>query len=119
MSLGLALGGVVGEGGADFVDLGAVGPDCLVKDLAGDVEFLGPVGDVGGDFGVDLRLAAGALGVLFVRGVGLVGFGCVVMLGHAGSSFQWLVGCGWWPAARGVPTPSPLPPYFRSQSISE
>ena len=50
-------GGVVGDGGADFVDVGAVDADGFVEDLAGDVEFLGPVGDVGGGFGViSLRL---------------------------------------------------------------
>ena len=80
---------VVGKGGADLFDLGAVGPDGLMQDLTGDVEFLGPVGDVGGDFGVDFSLAAGALGVVFVNGVRLVGFGSVVVLGHAvGSSFR-------------------------------
>jgi hypothetical protein len=79
--------GVVGQGGADFVDVGAVAADGLVEDLAGDVEFFRPVGDVGGDFGVDLFGIAGALGVLFVGGVGLVGFGCVVVLGHAGFLF--------------------------------
>ena len=45
---------VVGEGGADLVDVGAVGADGFVEGLAGDVEFFGPVGDVGGDFGLDL-----------------------------------------------------------------
>ena len=41
-------GGVVGEDGADFVDVGAVDADGFVQDLAGDVEFFGLVGDVGG-----------------------------------------------------------------------
>src|ERR1017187_4684088 len=80
-------GGVVGEGGADFVDVGAVGADGFVQDLAGDVELFGPVGDVGGDFGVDLFGIAGAFGVVFVGGVRLVGFGGVVVLGHAGVLF--------------------------------
>src|ERR1035437_9861791 len=80
-------GGVVGQGGADFVDVGAVGADGFVEGLAGDVELFGPVGDVGGDFGVDLFRVAGALGVVFVDGVELVAFGGVVMLGHAGFLF--------------------------------
>ena len=85
--LGGGSGGVVGEGGADLVDVGAVGADGFVEDLAGDVELLGPVGDVGGDFGVDLFGIAGTLGVVFVEGVELVGFGCVVVFGHAGFLF--------------------------------
>jgi hypothetical protein len=40
-------GGVVGEGGADLVDVGAVDANGLVEDLAGDVELFRPVGDVG------------------------------------------------------------------------
>jgi hypothetical protein len=80
-------GGVVSEGGADLVDVGAVDADGLVEGLAGDVELFGPVGDVGGDFGVDLFGIAGAFGVVFVEGVELVGFGGVVMLGHAGFLF--------------------------------
>jgi hypothetical protein len=92
-------GGVVGEGGADFVDVGAVGADGFMQGLAGDVELFRPVGDVGGDFGVDLFGIAGALGVLFVGGVGLVGFGGVVMLGHAG--FLFPVGLVRWMRMRG------------------
>ena len=74
------------EGGADFVDLGAVDADGLVEGLGGDVELVGPVGHVGGDLGVDLLGVVGACGVFFVRGVGLVGFRCVVVLGHCCSS---------------------------------
>ena len=85
---GMVLGGMVGEGGANLVDVGAVGADGFVEGLAGDVELFGPVGDVGGDFGVDLLGVAGALGVVFVDGVELVGFGGgflrIVVLGHAG-----------------------------------
>jgi len=62
-------GGMVGEGGANLVDVGAVGADGFMQGLAGDVELFGPVGDVGGDFGVDLFRVAGALGVVFVEGV--------------------------------------------------
>ena len=50
---------MVGEGGAEFDDVGAVGADGLVEEVSGDVELLGPIGDVGGDFGVDLGLAGG------------------------------------------------------------
>jgi hypothetical protein len=70
------------EGGADLVDLGAVDADGFVEDLGGDAELVGPVGHVGGDLGVDLVGVVGALGGFFVGGVGLVGFGCVVVLGH-------------------------------------
>jgi hypothetical protein len=76
------------EGVADFVDVGAVDADSLVEDLAGDVELFGPVGDVGGDLGIDLFGVAGTLGWINVGGVGLVGFGCVVVLGHAGLLFS-------------------------------
>ena len=89
----VASGGM--EGVADFVDVGAVNADRLVEHLAGDVELLGPVGDVGGDLGVDLFGIAGTLGGVNMGGVRLVGFGCVVVLGHAGvplSSWFWLVG---------------------------
>jgi hypothetical protein len=38
---------VFGEGGSDFDDVGAVGPDGLVEDLASDNELLVAIGDVG------------------------------------------------------------------------
>ena len=77
--------GLVGvEGGADFVDVSAVGADGFVELVAGDVEFFGPVGDVGGHFGVYLLGVVGADGLFFVGGVRLVDFGGVVVLGHAG-----------------------------------
>jgi len=89
--------GVVGECGADLVDVGAVRADGFMQDLAGDVELPGPVGDVGGDFGVDLFRVAGTLGVVFVDSVEFVGFGCgflrIVMLGHVGFLFPG--GSGW------------------------
>jgi hypothetical protein len=81
---------------ADFVDVGAVNADGFVENLAGDVELFGPVSDVAGDLGVDLFRVAGALGVVLVRGVRLVGFGCVVVLGHAEIplfGWFWFVGC--------------------------
>jgi hypothetical protein len=71
------------EGGADFFDVGAVGADGFVELVAGDVELFGPIGDVGGHLWVDLFGIVWALGVFFVDGVGLVGFGGFVMLGHA------------------------------------
>ena len=51
------------ERGADLVDVGAVGADGFVELLAGDLELRGPVGDVGGHFGVDLLGVVGALDV--------------------------------------------------------
>jgi hypothetical protein len=80
--------GVGVEGGADFVDVGAVDADGFVEDLGGDAELVGPVGHVGGDLGIDVVGVVGTFGVLFVGGVGLVGFGCVVVLGHAGLLFS-------------------------------
>ena len=77
----------MGEGGAEFVDVGAVGADGLVEGVAGDAELFGPVGDVRGHFWVDLFGVVGALGVVFVEGVEFVGFGGVVVLGHAGFLF--------------------------------
>ena len=59
---------MAGEGGAELDDVGAVGADGLVEDVAGDVELLGPEGDVGGDLGVDLGVAGGDL-------VAVLGFG--------------------------------------------
>ena len=65
---------MVCEGGADLDDVGAVGADGLVEDVAGDVELLGPVGDVGGDLGIDLGVAGGDL--VAVLGFGLFEGGC-------------------------------------------
>ena len=45
--------GVVRERDADLDDMGAVGADGLVEEVAGDVELPRPIRDVGGDFGVD------------------------------------------------------------------
>jgi hypothetical protein len=70
------------EGGADLLDVGAVGADGFVELVAGDVELFGPIGDVGGHFGVDLFGIVGALGVFFVDCVWFVVLGCVVVLGH-------------------------------------
>jgi len=53
-------GGVVGEGGADFVDVGAVGADGFVEDLAVTLNCW-TSSDVGGDFGVDLFRVLGPL----------------------------------------------------------
>ena len=56
--------GVVGvECGAHLVDAGAVGADGFVELLAGDAELVGPVGDVGCHFRVDLFGVVGAFDV--------------------------------------------------------
>jgi hypothetical protein len=79
---------VVLEGGADLFDVGAVGADGFVELVAGDAELLGPIGDVGGLFGVDLFGVVRALGgVVLVESVGFVGFRCVVMFGHGSFLF--------------------------------
>ena len=76
------------EGGTDLFDVGAVGADGFVELVAGDAELFGPVGDVRGHFGVDLFGVVRALvGVVCVDGVGFVGFGCVLMLGHVSFLF--------------------------------
>ena len=77
---------MVGEGGAEFDDVGAVGADGLVEEVSGDVELLGPIGDVGGDFGVDLGLAGGDF-------VAVLGFGssmgaALAMMSDIRSSFR-------------------------------
>jgi hypothetical protein len=74
--------GLFVEGGADLLDVSAVGADGFVELVAGDAELLGPVVDVGGHFGVDLFGIVRALGVFFVEFVGFVVFGYVVVLGH-------------------------------------
>ena len=58
------------ERGSDFLDMRAVGTDGLVQHVAGDSELLRPVGDVGGQFGVDLLGVVRAFGVFFVDRVG-------------------------------------------------
>jgi hypothetical protein len=62
--------------------------------------------------------------VLFVDGVGLVGFGCFVMLGHAGSSFRvglvrWMRmgGAGmYWVGRLTFGEGTPLPPKYAKSS---
>jgi hypothetical protein len=82
------------KGGADFVDVGTVGANGLMELVAGDAEFLGPVGDIGAHLGVDFLGVVRSLGgVVFADGVGLVSLGSVVVLGHMGASsfpFLWL-----------------------------
>ena len=63
------------EGGADLGDVGAVSADGVVELFAGDAELVGPVGNVGGQLGVDLVGVVRALVVLLVRGMGLAGLG--------------------------------------------
>jgi len=74
------LGGLVRvQGGTDFFDVGAVGANGFVKLVAGDVELFGPIGDVGGHFGVDLFGVVGAfdMGTFVAVELGVDdGFGC-------------------------------------------
>jgi len=81
------------EGGADLVDMGAVAADGLMQLVAGDVELVGPVGDVGGHLGVDLfRIVRALGGVLLVEGMGFVAlagfFFGIAVLGDGVSSFR-------------------------------
>jgi hypothetical protein len=83
------------EGGADLFDVGSVGADGFVELVAGDLELVSPVGDVGGHFGVDLFRIVGAFeGVVFVEGVGFVTlaglFFGIAMFGDGIASFECL-----------------------------
>ena len=82
---------VFAERGAKGGDVDAVGADGLVEEVAGDVELLGPVGDVGGDFGLDLVGVHGNL--VAVLGLGVLDGGCGGdVIGHAvGPHFNVLV----------------------------
>ena len=60
------------EGRADFIDVGTVGADGFVELLAGDTELVGPVGDVGCHFGVDLF---GVVRAFYVRTFVAIVFG--------------------------------------------
>ena len=117
------------EGGADLFDVGAVDADELVELLAGDFELVGPVGDVGGHFGVDLLGVVGAfdVGALVAVEVGVddfvvdglgggedgvfgvgdvldVSVAVVIYVGHAGFLFLLPVE-GWRGGGWGCPMP--------------
>ena len=83
------------EGGADLIDVSAMGANALVELVAGDAELLGPVGDVGGHLGVDLFGVVRAFDVIFVASMRLVGCGDVVVLGHGMfplfDSLRWMM----------------------------
>jgi hypothetical protein len=66
---GLA-GFVVGEGGADLFDVGAVDADGFVELCAGDAKLFRPVGDVGRHLRIDLFGVVGACVSFGVLGVG-------------------------------------------------
>jgi hypothetical protein len=70
------------EGSADFFDLGPVTVNGFVEPVAGDPEFFGPVGDVGGHLRVDLLWVVRAFGMFFVEDMRFMSFGGVVVLGH-------------------------------------
>ncbi len=70
------------QGGADLVDVDAVSADGLVESVAGDAELFGPVGDIGGQLGVDDLRVVRTFGVFFVQGVRGVFLGDVVVLGQ-------------------------------------
>jgi hypothetical protein len=65
---------VVGEGGADLFDVGAVDADGFVELRAGDAKLFRPVGDVGGHLGIDLFGVVGACLRFGVLGVGCTEF---------------------------------------------
>jgi len=71
------------EGGADLFDVGSVDADGFVELFAGDVELVGPVGDIGCHFGVDLFGVVGRLNVGALVAV-VVGIDDVVVDGYGG-----------------------------------
>ncbi len=77
------------EGGADFFYVVAVNADDLVELLAGDMELVGPIGDVGGHLGVDLL---GVMRAFDVRALMTVMLGIVDGLG-GGENGVGGVGC--------------------------
>ncbi len=54
----------------------------FVQLVACHSEFMRPVSDIGSDFWVDFVWVVGPFGRFFVKGVGLVGLRCVMMLSH-------------------------------------
>jgi hypothetical protein len=71
------------KGSTHFFDMGAMTANSFMELVAGDAEFFGPVGDVGGHFRIDFFGIVGTLGgVVFMYGVGFVAFGSVMVLGH-------------------------------------
>lgn len=75
------------KSGPHLVDVGAVGADGFVELLAGDAELVGPVGDVGCHFGVDL------FGIVRAFDVGAfvaVVFGVVDDLGAGEDGVFWV-----------------------------
>jgi hypothetical protein len=70
------------EGGADFFHVGSVRADRFVELVAGDTKLFGPIGYVGGHLGIDLFHVVGSFSMFLVSGVGLMGFGCIAVLGH-------------------------------------
>ena len=81
------------QGSAHLLNVGAMAADGLMQLVAGDVELVGPVGDVGGHLGVDLfRIVRALGGVLLVEGMGFVAlagfFFGIAVLGDGVSSFR-------------------------------
>lgn len=70
------------ESDPDLFDVGSVGANSFVKLVTGDAELLAPIGNIGGHLGIDLFGVVRTFGVFFVEGVGFVGFGGIVVLGH-------------------------------------
>jgi len=88
---------VLGERGAEGGDVDAVGADGLVQEFGGHLKLFSPVGDVGGDLGLDLVEVHGDLVVVLGLWV-LDGFGGGDDVGHAVVPlFRFsVVGCTEW-----------------------
>jgi hypothetical protein len=70
------------ESSPDLLNMSSMTADCLMKLIACNAKLLGPVGDVGCHLGIDLFGIMRALGVIYMEGMGFMGFGCVVVLRH-------------------------------------
>ena len=70
------------EGSPDLSYMGAVAANGFVELISGNAECLGPVGNIGCHFRIDLSRIMWAICVSLVNRVRLVRFRCIVMLGH-------------------------------------
>jgi len=68
------------KGRADLFNMRPMTADGFMQLVTRNAEFFRPVGDIRGHFGVNLFGIVRTPGVIYVQGVGLMGFGCVVML---------------------------------------
>ena len=70
------------EGNPDFLYMGTVTANGFVELISSDAELFGPVGNIRCHFRIDPFRIMRTRCVFFVNRVRLVGFWCIVMLGH-------------------------------------